>query len=1167
MTGGGDIRFDLAEDLPSGRLAIQASAGTGKTHALAALATRFIAEGGISASELLIVTFTRAATDELRAKVREQLVKAADHLGGGPPSPTDDELLRHLGSTDQRQRLDRLTRAITEFDAATITTIHGFATQVRSALGTSAGIDPDARLVDDAGDLIAETCSDVLAAAAMDGNSADDLPGLGGLIEATRLAVGRPHLALAPSPDQPGANAGQRLLGRLTAESIRAMSDRRRRSGTLGFDDVLIELQAALAGAGSAGVVETLRSRFKVALIDEFQDTDSVQWDIFSRVFGDRHAGTTLVLVGDPKQAIYGFRGADVEAYLGAVAGHTRAERRSLAVNWRSDGAVLSSLGALFERATFGDPGIPFVPVEPAEPNRHRRLLDGRGDPIPAVSVRLAIGPGIARNQNATQISTDAAAMAIDHDLAAGIRELLADGRIPEAGEEGPHRPVRPSDIAVLVSTNAQTLAVQVALVDQGVPAVVANSGNVLESPAADQLRYLLNAMDRPSDTRRARTFAMSWFIGWDARQLVAASDDDLAELQDHLRTWSEMLADHPVAEVLAQVWSARGLVARVLGGNDGDRNLTDLDHLAELLHGSTPTGLSSVGGLLAVLDAEPEKGADTDVDGNVAARRVESDADAVQILTIWKAKGLQFPIVCLPSLWRNPTRDPVIYTDPDTGVRTLDLTKGQPWPDKRSAEERKREAAATSLGEQLRLLYVAMTRTKHRVIVWWANAQNSNKTALAHLLFARADGAIDPESYGAPKVTIPPDGDIEAALQTVAERAGGSMAIASIDTPTGTAGRWIDPHVAPSLQALEVARFDIDLDRSAQRWSFSAITQRASVPSFDPYDPSLSDGGSGDEQWTGDGDVEPGEGGELQGSGTPRAVQGMTDEPGALAWLPAGAAFGTLVHSVLEDVDFTARDVEESLAKGVDGQLAWRSLDLTPIAGTADTPATGRGLLIDGLRAAILTPLGSQWGDMRLADIAPADRLNEVTFDLRLGGAGRHAQVRDIGRLGDSHLASSDPLRPWAAGLAGGSIDLELAGHLTGSIDLVMRIRGDGGREQFVVADYKTNKLNPRRQAPSSDDYRPERMAEAMVDHDYPLQALLYSVALHRYLRWRLPRYEPSSHLGGVAYLFLRGMTGPRVARTDGRPHGVFGWAVPPALVVELSDLLDGRLVLGGAS
>jgi exodeoxyribonuclease V beta subunit len=1161
VTADEDARFEPVGDLPSGRLAIQASAGTGKTSALASLATRFIAEGGIAASELLIVTFTRAATTELRARVRSQLIEISDVLAGDVEVPTDHLLAHHLASDDRQLRLDRLRKAITEFDAATITTIHGFATQVRGALGASSAVDPDALLIDDALDLIEEVCADVLAWAAMHDYAVDDLPALSDLEEATRYAVGEPDLALIPTSDSEGATSGQRLLHYLVERAEKTMVDRRRRSRTMSFDDVMIQLRRGLEGPGSAAVIEMLRNRFKVALIDEFQDTDSVQWDIFSKLFGVPDAGTTLVMVGDPKQAIYRFRGADIHTYLEATGEGSGTERRSLLTNWRSDGAVLRSLEALLDGATFGDQHISYVPVDAAPANLRRRLTDSDGGPLPALTFGMAIGEGITRNKNSSQVQVDAAAQAIDLDLVSRIRALLQSAHIPCGSGDEDRRPVGPSDLAVLVITRAQGEAVQRALLGQGVPAVIAGGGSVLESPAADQMRSLLDAMGHPADPRRARMYAMSWFVGWSADLVASAPEASLAELQGHLREWSDMLTGHAVADVFARIWSETGVVARVLGGADGDRNITDLGHLVELLHGAAPTGTAGVAGLIRLLDAEPDDDAEPDSDGNVAARRVESEAEAVQIMTIWKAKGLEFPVVLLPTLWRHSTRSqPVIFSDPTTGTRTFDLTKGGEWPDKASGMERKGCAARELEGERLRLLYVALTRAKHHTVVWWANASNSNKTALAHLLFARSGGDLDPKLYGRTTVGIPSDADVVAALVPLSDRAEGTIAVEVVDAKPAPIDRWVARNTTRVLPELQLAEFVASPDRSKQRWSFSAITQTSSPPHFDPYDPSMGDSGAGDEHGSGDAPLE-GDGRELDAVVAAPPLD-ATGSLGLLTDLPAGAAFGTLVHAVLEDIDFKEPDLDEQLTAAVDRQLAWRSLDLTPRSEHGGTPDEGRRFLIDGLRAAIGTPLGPLCEQLRLTDIDAGDRLNEISFDLCLGEAGRIPTMTDIGRLMATHLEPGDPLRGWATDLADGVIDMSLAGHLTGSIDLVIRIHDDQGGGRFVVADYKTNALTKYGHIASPDDYRPPRLAEAMADHDYPLQAVLYSVALHRYLRWRLPDYVPATHLGGVVYLFLRGMTGPEVAVSHGQPHGVFNWPVPPALVSSLSDLLDGQPV-----
>ncbi len=567
---------------------------------------------------------------------------------------------------------------------------------------------------------------------------------------------------------------------------------------------------------------------------------------------------------------------------------------------------------------------------------------------------------------------------------------------------------------------------------------------------------------------------------------------------------------------------------------------------------------------LLSVLDTEPQHEDETEVDGDVSARRIASEAASVQIMTVWAAKGLEFPVVCLPTLWRPPREnEPVVYLDPDSGRRTFDLSGGAGWPDEEGALARRRLAADESAGERLRLLYVALTRAQHQTVVWWAQAQRSGESALAHVLFARSGPAIDPEGFGAVRVKVPADREAPAHFDPLVAAARGTVAVVVVDGRSAPPERWTPPAGDRPEPDLGVATLDRLPDRRRQRWSFSAIVDQASVARLDPHDASMADEGAGDEGETNGSDDR------VTGPGlTPRpdGPDLASADPGApvspLAHLPAGTAFGTMVHAVLEEVDFHSERLEVELEEAVARQLRWRSVDLRPVIPADGSDQMGRSLLVDGLRAAIETPLGSVCGGMRLADIGSRDRLVEVAFDLRLADHGPPPSVRGIGAMVRDHLEADDPLSGWATGLADGVIEATVAGHLTGSIDLVMRIPGGPAGPRFVVADYKTNALHPRGLPVGPTDYGPERLVVAMEEHDYPLQALLYSVALHRYLRWRMSDYRPDAHLGGVAYLFLRGMTG-RDGPIRG-PAGVFEWAVPPALVVALSDLLDGRSGVG---
>ncbi|MBS1837445.1 MAG: UvrD-helicase domain-containing protein, partial [Actinobacteria bacterium] len=380
--------FDPTGPLPERLLAIEASAGTGKTFTLSALATRLVAEEGIAASELLIVTFTRAATAELRSRVRQQLLDTSTLLR--VDALHTDALLAHLADTSAEERslrCERMERAVSEFDTATVTTIHGFATQVLGTLGVTAGTDLDATLLDDTEDLLPSVCSDVLAAAAVTVDPTATLPTLKALVEATDVAARIPDLDLVPTVDEPGTDPSQRLAADLVRRCVEAIHRRRRHAGTLSFDDVLSELRDALHGPGAQAVIAALRQRFRAALIDEFQDTDPVQWDIFSTLFGS-DGSTRLILVGDPKQAIYSFRGADIATYADAVAPRPGLLRRSLTTNWRADGAVVGSLNTLFDGVAFGSEAITYSDVSAAPQHEDLRLEAADGSPLPALAIR-----------------------------------------------------------------------------------------------------------------------------------------------------------------------------------------------------------------------------------------------------------------------------------------------------------------------------------------------------------------------------------------------------------------------------------------------------------------------------------------------------------------------------------------------------------------------------------------------------------------------------------------------------------------------------------------------------------------------------------------------------------------------------------------------------------
>jgi exodeoxyribonuclease V beta subunit len=1124
--------FSLLDELPTGCVAIEASAGTGKTFTLAGLVVRYVAEEAVRVEELLMVTFTRAAAAELRDRVRSRLSEAAAALRDPAGIAPADQLLTHLAAGDRDVRLSRLEQAVIDFDAATITTIHGFAQQVLATLGSAAPGDREATLLDDTDELVEAVSADVLATESVsDPHVADELPDLKTLSQLCAKVLGNPGINIIPGPDPSRSTPGAARVRRLVDSVVEEVHRRRRVAGTLSFDDLLTRLRDAL-DEGSVAVA-TLRRRFRVALIDEFQDTDPVQWAIFSRLFASPGHASPLILVADPKQAIYAFRGANVHTYLEA-AYQPDTRRFTLDVNRRSDGALIDALGRMFEGATFGDPRIEFVPVNAAREHEDVRVKTEDGAALPALSLRLAVGADLARGTNGWILAGPAQA-AIARDLALEVHRLLETAWIPSGEGTALRRRVRPGNIAVLLGTNGEAELIQTALRLRGIPAVVTRSDSVLQSDAARHWRFLLAGLTRPADPTRARTAAFSCFFGWSVADLDAADDAELGRVQDQLFRWSEILNAQGTVAFCARVWSDSGVTARVLATSDGDRELTDLDHIAGLLQMNTVGRRPTAAGLLATLkQLESEAGGDPETD--LTARQVDSDAEAVRIMTVHAAKGLEFPIVCVPTLWRRggAMSPEIVFRDPATGLRTFDVANGEHWPTPGEASQRKALAEDELRGENLRLLYVALTRAQHKTLVWWSRVQRCEASGLSHVLFARHNAAIDREQFEAAKVCFPDDAQAASVLAPVFAPAGDAVAITVTGAVDGPARSWDGDGTRAPTGVMSHAVLQRVLPRDIHRWSFSAISDRARHAEFDPEDESLGDSGAADEPAEAHGAV---------------AAVGTASRPelplGAIA---GGTQFGTLVHEVLALVDFAAADLDKELRTCVEERLRWTPWPVDPET------------LVAGLRAAIESPLGPLFGTRRLRDLGSRDRLDELSFELRLGGKGRFATDRDIGALMLAHLADDDPLRSWAQRLGAGLFGVGLAGHLTGSIDMVVRL-GDaaGSPRRFVVVDYKTNVLCDEGREPRLLDYHPGRLAAAMAAHHYPLQALLYLVALHRYLRWRLPGYRPAEHLGGAAYLFVRGMAGAGTPLIGEDPHGVFTWRVPPALVTGLSDLLDG--------
>jgi exodeoxyribonuclease V beta subunit len=1082
--------FDLLGPLPAERstTVLQASAGTGKTFALAGLVTRYLAEGKATLDQMLLITFSRAASQELRERVRHQIAYAVTAFDD-PSTVGENQLVTYLidAPDDERDaRKQRLRDALAGFDAATIATTHQFCQLVLKSLGVAGDTAFNVTLLESLDDLTAEIVDDLYLAHF--GRERDD-PVLqySAALKLAREAVGNPAAELRPRDADPGSEAAARI--EFAKAVLAELETRKRRLGVLGYDDLLSRLAAALDTDDSPARTR-MRHRWPIVMVDEFQDTDRVQWQVIDRAFSGH---STVILIGDPKQAIYAFRGGDIVTYLEAA--KTADDQKTLATNWRSDSALLERLQVVLGGAQLGDAAIVVEDVA-AHHQGHRLVGAPHNDPF---RLRVVARETLGRS-GVTNPPIDMIRDHIGADLAADIRALLASN----ATFDG--KPLRARHIAVIVERHRDAEVCFQALSDAGIPVVYPGNTDVFTSDAAEDWLCLLEAFDQPHRPGMVRAAAATVFFGETAETLVSGGDPLTDQLADTLREWAAHARERGVAAVF-EAAQLRGMGARVLSWEDGERRMTDLAHVTQLLQDVAHHEQLGLPGLRDWL----RKQRDERSGATERNRRLDSDATAVQVMTVHGAKGLQFPVVYLPFAFNRNVQDYDIVVFHDEEVRCLYIG-GQNGPGVGAAKKQGRAEEASDVS---RLSYVAMTRAQSQVVAWWAPARDEPNGGLSRLLRGRRPGeALVPDRCDPAKIT---DDDAMLRLREW-ETAGGPV----IEMPVVAAAPPVP--AKPKASDLEMRHFHRSIDTGWRRTSYSGLIRVAEAVGVasEPEVTELDDE-TGDITLT-----ENASGPEVQSP---------------MATLPRGATFGSLVHAVLEKADPFAPDFAFELAAHARRELNWYSVEVTATdLATALVPMnqTSLGPLADGVT---------------LRQIGLPDRLRELDFEIPLAGgdvrgAVPNVSVSDVGELLRAFLPSDDPLVPYADRLTSAALgNQSLRGYLSGSIDAVLRLPN----QRYLVVDYKTNYLGD-----NAADYNHARLAEAMLHSDYPLQALLYDVVLHRFLRWRVPHYDPAVHLGGMLYLFVRGMCGADTSVIDGQPCGVFSWQPPAELVIALSDLLD---------
>ncbi len=1107
---------------------VEASAGTGKTHAITTHFVRALLEQKLSPSQILVVTYTKAATAELRVRTRTrvaQALEALDTLDHAPNAQRDLELdailTKAVAEEGKRDARARLRRALSEVDQARILTIHGFCQRLLQDYPLVFGIDVDFEVVDDPRGVVRDLAVDFWASELHDKprwflDTLRDRKLTPDKLEALERSVMVPDLEVLGPPKAGSVDAAyDRWLEALKATAeiwrqdralvletllegpalnkqsyqrkrveetwtpwldglhqARASSlpegferlARRNLKAKKGFEapdlrffdacESLVDAHAALQPPLDRAVFEfqkrfidyvrdrsrarshehgqltyddllrcvhdaidrdaadTIREDYPFALIDEFQDTDAIQYQIFRSIFGSERA----VYVGDPKQAIYGFRGADVFSYIAAAA-DAGDRQQELSTNRRSDPHLVRAVQTLFtgQASPFVLDEIRFVSVD--------AFWESRSSFDPAMEI-------VWVEQQAT--STDGVASIVANEI----------GLLLQGGDRIEGSPITPAHVAVLCRTNDQAARVTEALQALDIPASFDGDSSVFGTAIASDLEAALEAALTPGNLSAIRRALLTPLLGVTPSELMAMPDAVWSDWVTRFREWHGAWHEFGVTRFLEELLRVSRVEVRLAEGENARRQLTDLIHLEELLlRGERERRRDPVALMLWFRRLRAGTLKASSMAAEELQRRPDAESNTVRVTTIHKSKGLEYGVVYCPFLgsgaglstrdkyalkFHDPSEDNRVKLDLGSGDRATHLALGE------------REA----LSEALRVLYVAVTRAKHRCTLFWGEAKKPTNSALGYLLHGPLDEKIDATR-------------MQADIDALSARSGGVI-------------RWRNPHVARSgsvkpdgdASTLTARRATRTFSHTPRIASFTSLTgqhektvsrdrEAAPLPSVDPLFKSL----------------------------------------------PPGARSGLLLHAIAERVPFDAlADSDSTLL--IERELGAFGYD----------PKLALEVARD-LQTVVETPLFSTATAPRLIDIPRSRQLHELEFTLRL-------DEPDLGPLPDLLRAHGAPrLAPDYPARVSELPHHALARFLRGYVDLVFEWEG-----RWYLADYKSNLLPT---------YTQDTLVGASEDAHYLLQMLLYSAAVNRHLSQRIDDFDPATQWGGVLLLFLRGMHG----------------------------------------
>jgi len=1171
--------------LLSGLRLIEASAGTGKTHTIIELFIRLILEKELTVDQILVVTYTEAATKELRDRIRTKLRDKKVELSKEDIAP------------ENKKNISLLQNALINFDEAAIFTIHGFCFRILKEQAYESSSLFDTELITDQDHLLQETIDDfwrknfynlspVFAAYALQANYSSE-----GFRKLFSGQLQSPLLKIIPDDTEPEINTAEapfnlayneatdswnqtkdeiekilistdslkqniykkesipkwvaefdnlfssespsiifpEKLIKLTpselekgtkkgetppehtffclcenliekSKALTAFFDRRllslkkdllKNAGTalkqkkahhnvLYFDDLLLNVYTVLDSSEGSYFAGKIRKKYKAALIDEFQDTDPVQYKIFSKLFD-----TALFLIGDPKQAIYSFRNADLFAYLEAA--KKAGEPFTLDKNWRSEPGLIQAVNSLFSahQNPFLYSGIDFKKVGPSDEKKDTFKINNVSEP----PFQLWFVPTDKEPGSQSKITKPRLQQDISDGVAAEISRLLT---LAESGKACINdKPICPNDITILIRKHIQAAPIQESLKKYSIPSILHSTGNVFNTPEAQQVIYLLEAAANSRDERAVKAALATDILGIKAKQLfnsdrnAAFLETEMADFQRYHDLWDSL----GFIQMFQQLLIDKKVKPRLISLTEGERKLTNILHLAELIHNHlTQENLgmtATVKWFLEQVRTEINKQDEEQL-------RLETDKNAVKVVTIHKSKGLEYPIVFCPFLWdgQGKTESTTAVFHDSNKALTLDLGSD-------NIEENIKLSAQEDLSESMRLLYVALTRAKNRCYLVWGGFKAAGTSPLAYLFHNR--NCTGPEEAVRTTKNLfnsLGNNDIFKVLKSYEDHSEKTIQISPLPSDSYNKKAY---SISEKKLGLSCLTFDKQVYREISFTSFSSII------SGRHHESDLTEA---DEFYH-------------------NTVEESASDDLSIFNFPAGAVPGTMLHEVLEHLDFT-----ETSASNIDKPVRDKLLHYN----FEDKWVPIVRKMIQNL---LETPLDPKDKDLCLSQIKKSDRLNELGF---------YFPIKNLSKQTLGSLFSKTGQTPALAGFEDEIEKLKfspLNGFIKGFIDLIFTYKG-----KFYIVDWKSNLLGK-----DINNYGADNLVPIMQKDYYILQYHLYTLALHKYLKNRLASYDYEKHFGGIFYIFLRG-----IDKTKGPDYGIFRDRPEKNLILEMERELTGQ-------